>query len=105
MSPAEFFSRSWIIRLPQDGTAEVRKLVINLTLDALDRWINSQPDSPTVDGSRGLRHVCMLDEAHVILATRLPALGNLIRMSRSKGGAIMLISQSPDDLKARRTGS
>jgi hypothetical protein len=97
MSPAEFFGQSWVIKLPQDGTAEVRRLVINMTLDALDRWLNGQQDAPTVEGRRALRHVCMLDEAHVILATRLPALSNLIRMSRSKGGVIMLISQSPDD--------
>jgi DNA sulfur modification protein DndE len=99
MAPAEFFARSWIIRLPQDGTAEVRRLVINLTLDALDRWLNSLPDSSMVDGRRALRQVCMLDEAHVIIATKLPALNNLIRMSRSKGGVIMLVSQSPDDFE------
>ncbi|MGE0117034.1 MAG: DndE family protein [Dongiaceae bacterium] len=99
MSLADFFARSWIIRLPQDGTAEVRRLVINLTLDALDRWLNALPDSPSTDGRRAVRHLCMLDEAHVILATKLPALGNLIRMSRSKGGVIMLISQSPDDFE------
>jgi hypothetical protein len=103
-SPAEFFGHSCIIRLPQDGTAEVRKLVINMTLDALDRWLNSQPDSPTVDGRRALRHICMLDEAHVVLATKLPALSNLIRMSRSKGGVIMLISQSPDDFEGEEDG-
>lgn len=104
MAPADFFARSWIIRLPQDGTAEVRRLVINLTLDALDRWINAQPDAPTVEGRKAVRHVCMLDEAHVILATRLPALTNLIRMSRSKGGVIMLISQSPDDFENEDEG-
>ncbi|MGE3424881.1 MAG: DndE family protein [Dehalococcoidia bacterium] len=104
MQPAEFFSRSWIIRLPQDGTAEVRRLVINLTLDALDRWLNSLNDAPIVEGRRAVRHVCMLDEAHVILATRLPALNNLIRMSRSKGGVIMLVSQSPDDFEGEEEG-
>ncbi len=104
MRPEEFFSRSWIIRLPQDSTAEVRRLIINLTLDALDRWLNSQEDAPEVDGRRALRHVCMLDEAHVILATKLPALTNLIRMSRSKGGVIMLVSQSPDDFEGEEEG-
>ena len=104
MSPAEFFSRSWVVRLPPDGTAEVRRLVINLTLDALDRWLNSQPDAPILDGRRALRHVCMLDEAHLILATKLPALSNLVRMSRSKGGVIMLISQSPDDFEGEDDG-
>lgn len=101
MSPGEFFSRSWVIRLPQDGTAEVRRLVINLTLDALDRWLNAQADARIVDGRRALRHVCMLDEAHVVLATKLPALSNLVRMSRSKGGVIMLVSQSPDDFEGQ----
>ena len=105
LSPAEFFARSWIIQLPQDGSAEMRRLIINLTLDALDRWINSLPDAPSDDnGTRSLRHLTMLDEAHVILSTRLPALGNLVRMSRSKGGSVMLISQSPDDFEGAEDG-
>lgn len=104
MSPSEFFKKSWIIRLPQDGTAETKKLVINLTLDALDRWLNSQSDAPMVDGRRALRHLCLLDEAHVILSTKLPALGNLARMSRSKGGVLMLVSQSPDDFEGDDEG-
>ena len=105
LSPAAFFARSWIIQLPQDGSAEMRRLIINLTLDALDRWINSQPDAPTDgQGTRDLRHLTMLDEAHVILSSKLPALGNLVRMSRSKGGSLMLISQSPDDFEGTEDG-
>ena len=105
LSPAIFFARSWVIQLPQDGSAEMRRLIINLTLDALDRWINSQPDAPTDDqGTRDLRHLTMLDEAHVVLSTKLPALGNLVRMSRSKGGSLMLISQSPDDFESAEDG-
>lgn len=104
LSPAEFFSRSWIVRLPQDGTPEVRRLIINLTLDALDRWLNALSDAPMTDGRRALRHLTMLDEAHVILSTNLPALGNLVRMSRSKGGVVMLVSQSPDDFEATDDG-
>ncbi len=103
-TPAEFFQSSWIIKLPQDGTAEVRRLIINLTLDTLDRWINSQPDAPMTEGRRALRHICMLDEAHVILSSKLPALGNLARMSRSKGGVLMLASQSPDDFEGDDQG-
>jgi hypothetical protein len=104
-SPIDFFAKSWIIQLPQDGSAELRRLVINMTLDALDRWINSQPDAPTdKDGVRALRHITMLDEAHVILSAKLPALGNLVRMSRSKGGVVMLVSQSPDDFENAEDG-
>ncbi|MCY4285749.1 MAG: type IV secretion system DNA-binding domain-containing protein [Thiotrichales bacterium] len=104
-SPGDFFSRSWVIRLPQDSSEEMRRLIINLTLNALDGWLNAQPDAPTDDqGIRALRHVTLLDEAHVILRTRLPALANLVRMSRSKGGVVMLVSQSPDDFEAADDG-
>jgi DNA sulfur modification protein DndE len=95
--PGEFFSRSWIISLPPATPETIKRLVVNLTLDALDRWLNSLPEAPIVGGYRGLRHLCMIDEAHQILETKLPALGNLVRMSRSKGGIVMLISQSPND--------
>ena len=99
-SPAEFFTKSWIVQLPQDSSEELRRLIINLTLNALDRWLNSQPDASTDDnGFRTLRQITLLDEAHVVLRTRLPALANLLRMSRSKGGVIMLASQSPDDFE------
>ena len=99
-APADFFGKSWIIQLPQDSSEEMRRLIINLTLNALDRWLNAQPDAPTdADGVRALRQVTFLDEAHVVLKTKLPALENLIRMSRSKGGVLLLASQSPDDFE------
>lgn len=99
-SLSDFFANSWVIQIPQDGSLELRRLIINLALDALDRWINAQPDAPADEqGTRALRHLTMLDEAHVILSSRLPALANLVRMSRSKGGVIMMLSQSPDDFK------
>lgn len=99
MTPDEFFRRSWIVSLPPDAPADVRRLVINLTLDALDRWINGLPEAPITDGRRSVRHVSLIDEAHVILASGLPALGNLVRMSRSKGGIVVLVSQSPNDFE------
>ena len=98
MKPQEFFQRSWIIKLPPDVVEESRSIVVNLVLDSLDQYLNSLPDTPVdADGSRGMRIIAMVDEAHRVLGTRLPSLSNLVRMSRSKGGAVMLISQSPDD--------
>jgi len=97
-SPAEFFRKNWIIKLPPTVPEDSRTIVVNLLLDALDRYLNGLVDAETgLDGARGLRILCMIDEAHQILGTRLPSLSRLIRMSRSKGGAVMLISQSPDD--------
>lgn len=99
-TPATFFSRNWIIQIPQDSSTEMRRLIMNLTLQALDRWVNSLPDSSVdEEGYRAMRHLTLLDEAHVVLASKLPALGNLIRMSRSKGGCVLLVSQSPDDFE------
>jgi hypothetical protein len=98
LPPAEFFKRSWIIRLPQEVPESSRGIIVNLMLDALDTHLNSLPDAGMEDGKhRSLRVLCVIDEAHRILGTKLPSLANLIRMSRSKGGSIMLISQSPDD--------
>lgn len=98
LSPAEFFQQSWLIRLPPNVPEDSRMIVVNLVLDALDQHLNSLLDAEnSPDGSRGLRILCMVDEAHRVLGTKLPSLSNLIRMSRSKGGAVMLISQSPDD--------
>ena len=94
-----FFSKSWIVKLPPNIPADIRSIVVNLTLDALDRHLNSLPDAPVSesDGSRRLRIVCVVDEAHYVLKTKLPSLSTLVRLSRSKGSSIMLISQSPDD--------
>ncbi len=97
-NPASFFQQSWVIKLPPNVAKDSRDIVVNLILDALDQHLTSLVDAEcSTDGTRGLRIMCMVDEAHWILKSKLPALSNLIRMSRSKGGAIMLISQSPDD--------
>ena len=98
LSPKAFFSQSWIISLPSSVPETTQTMVVNLLLDALDRHLNGQPDSDRDEhGNRALRMLCMIDEAHRILGTKLPSLSSLIRQSRSKGGMVMLVSQSPDD--------
>lgn len=100
MSPEEFFSRSWIVSLPADVPELVRVAVVSLLTDALERYINALSDAPTDDqGNRSLRMMCVIDEAHRILGAKLPGLLNLIRLGRSKGVAVMLISQKPDDFE------
>jgi DNA sulfur modification protein DndE len=97
-SPAQFFERSWIIRLTADLPDLVKVSIMTLVTDALDRFLNAQNDAPTDDnGNRALRVIAMIDEANRILGSKLPGLSGLIRLSRSKGGSIILISQSPDD--------
>ena len=101
LPPDAFFQKSWIIKLPPNVPEDSRNIVVNLLLDALDQYLNGLMDAATSpDGARALRIICMIDEAHQILSTKLPSLSRLIRMSRSKGGAIMLVSQSPDDFSS-----
>lgn len=98
MSPETFFGRSWIIRLTSDLPDLVKVSIVTLMTDALDRYLNSLVDAPIDDaGNRALRVLCVIDEANRILGVRLPGLSGLIRLSRSKGGSVLLISQSPDD--------
>lgn len=98
LRPEAFFARSWIIRLTSDLPDLVKVSIVTLMTDALDRHLNSLADAATdADGNRALRVLCVIDEAHRILGVKLPGLSGLIRLSRSKGGAVMLISQGPDD--------
>lgn len=98
ITPSEFFRRSWIISLPPSVPEKSRGIVVNLVLDALERFLNALSEaSIDQNGNRALRVLCVIDEAHRILGTKLPGLSALVRQSRSKGGAVMLISQSPDD--------
>lgn len=98
MFPSEFFKKSWVVDLSGGISEDIQVTVINLILDALYQYLSSLDDAPTGnDGSRALRIICMIDEAHQILGKKLPSLSQLVRMSRSKGGAVMLVSQSPDD--------
>lgn len=84
--------------MPPNVADDSRTIEVNLVLDVLDHHLNGLVDAETgLNGSRRLRIISLIDEAHRILGTRLPALPNMIRMSRSKGGAVTLISQSPDD--------
>lgn len=98
LPPKDFFNKSWIIKLPPNVPEDSKTIVVNLLLDALDQYLNGLDDADTnQEGARSLRILCMIDEAHQILSTKLPSLSRLIRMSRSKGGVVMLVSQSPDD--------
>jgi len=88
-----------IHNLPED----LRKLTAFLLLDRLYSEIMSFPDAPLdKEGNRLLRMVIVIDEAHHFLPCRQPTLQNMVREVRSKGVAIWLLSQSPDDFDQRQ---
>ncbi len=93
----EFFSRSWLIDLHNCSDTN-QKLVVFLILDAAKRYFMSLPDAPTdAEGNRSFRCIIAIDEARRVLGFKHPSLSNLIRLARSKGVGIWLMSQSPDD--------
>ncbi len=98
----DFFRVTHVIdihRLPED----LRKLAAFLVLDRLYSEIMSLPDAPLdEEGNRQLRLIIVIDEAHHYLPCKQPTLENIVREVRSKGVAVMLLSQSPDDFDQGR---
>lgn len=98
----DFFRQTHIIdlhRMPED----LRKLSAFLVLDRLYAEIMALPDAPLdKKGFRQLRLIIVIDEAHHYLPCRQPTLEGIVREVRSKGVAVMLLSQSPDDFDQRQ---
>ncbi|MGK9231956.1 DndE family protein [Inquilinus limosus] len=97
LAPEEFFTRSWIIDV-HSAPETVQRMVVFLMLDALDAYFARLKDSALdAEHNRALRLMVVVDEARKVLGYGQPSLINIVRTSRSKGGSVVLISQSPDD--------
>lgn len=97
MSPAQFFSQSWIITFANAHDTQ-KNLAAYLLLDALNTFLKRAPEAPQdTQGHRAIRAVLAVDEARHLLASRHKALSDNIRLHRSKGLMVALASQSPDD--------
>ncbi|MGV8894456.1 MAG: helicase HerA domain-containing protein [Burkholderiaceae bacterium] len=97
MSPAQFFSQSWIITFAHAHDTQ-KNLAAYLLLDALNTYLKWVPEAPQdSEGHRAVRTVLAVDEARHLLASRHKALSDNIRLHRSKGLMVALASQSPDD--------
>jgi hypothetical protein len=97
LTPVEFAQQSWIIDL-HEVTETAQRLIAFLVLDALDTYCKSLPDSELdKDGHRAMRLIVAVDEARKVLGYEHQSLISLVRTGRSKGIALFLISQSPDD--------
>ena len=90
-------TQRWVIDIHElGGLKEVTAFTI---IEQLYREMRSLPES-TIDPETGLRHIrCILaiDEAQYYLKAKNRFLQGIIREGRSKGFAVMLMCQSPDD--------
>lgn len=101
-SPEEFFSRSWIIDV-HAAPETAQRLVVFLVLDALYTFLTLQKDTEVdAQGHRAMRCVLAIDEARKVLGYEQASLVGLFRESRSKGGSVFLMSQSPDDFDGEK---
>lgn len=77
----------------------LRELTVCFFLNAMHRELMAMPDSEVVEGTRAMRTIIVIDEAHHYLRDkkRNRVLQKLIREIRSKGASVFLLSQSPDD--------
>lgn len=82
----------------------LRELVAFCVIEKLYRELKAMPDAPVDNrtNSRQLRTLLVIDEAHNYLPRNNIFLEKLIREMRSKGLAVVLLSQSPDDFEQKR---
>lgn len=100
MSPEEFLTRSWVLDV-HSADEQTQKLVVYLVIDAVYTYLNRLADSAMdEDHNRALRLTVVVDEARKVLGYGHPSLLEVVRTARSKGGAVMFISQSPDDFSS-----
>lgn len=81
----------------------LRELVAFFVIEKLYRELKDAPEAQvdSKTGARELRALLVIDEAHNYLPMNNHFLEKLIREMRSKGLAIVLLSQSPDDFAQR----
>lgn len=97
LSPAAFFSKSWIITFAH-ARDTVKNLAAYMLLDSLNAYMKRLDEAQQDDrGHRAIRMVLAVDEARHLLSSRHKALSDNIRLHRSKGLVVALASQSPDD--------
>lgn len=97
LSPEVFFRKNWVIDV-HEADEMTQRFVVFLILDAIDTYLARLRDSALDDEfKRALRLMVVIDEARKVLGFGQPSLINIVRTSRSKGGAVLFITQSPDD--------
>ena len=97
LSIEQFLKKSWIIDV-HEAPETVQRLIVFMIMDAVDTYLARLRDAPMdSEYNRAMRLMMVVDEARKVLGYKHDSLVNIVRTSRSKGGSVMLISQSPDD--------
>lgn len=95
--------KSLYLNLPPALSDTLRQLVVFLLLRYFNTYFSSTNDCEPVDHILPLRYVIVIDEAHIYLKNKnaRKALEELLRLLRSKGVIIVMLSQGVEDYKTK----
>jgi DNA sulfur modification protein DndE len=100
----KIYEKSLYINLPIELSDTLRQLCVFLTLKYLLAEFSSTNDTePTPERIKPLRYVIVIDEAHVYLKNKnaSKALEDILRVLRSKGVVIIMLTQGVEDYKTK----
>lgn len=100
----KIYEQSLYVNLPTDLSDTMRQLCVFLTLKyLLAEFTSSNDTEPTKDRIKPLRYVIVIDEAHVYLKNKnaSKALEDILRVLRSKGVVIIMLTQGVEDYKTK----
>ena len=95
--------KSLYLNLPPALSDTLRQLVVFLLLRYFNSYFSSTNDCEPIDHIFPLRYVIVIDEAHIYLKNKnaRKALEELLRLLRSKGVIIVMLSQGVEDYKTK----
>lgn len=99
----DILDKSLYLNLPPALSDTLRQLVVFLLLRYFNSYFSSTNDCEPKDHIFPLRYVIVIDEAHIYLKNKnaRKALEELLRLLRSKGVIIVMLSQGVEDYKTK----
>lgn len=98
---SNILDKSLYLNLPPSLSDTLRQLIVFLLLRYFNAYFSSSNDCEPKNYIFPLRYIIVIDEAHIYLKNKnaRKALEELLRLLRSKGVVIMMISQGVEDYK------
>ncbi|MNS31067.1 AAA-like domain protein [compost metagenome] len=99
----DVLKKSLYLNLPPNLSDVLRQLLVFLLLRYFNTYFSSTNDVEPVDSIIPLRYVIVVDEAHIYLKNKnaRKALEELLRLLRSKGVIVVMLSQGVEDYKTK----
>jgi len=100
---SDLLSKSLYLNLPPALSDTLRQLVVFLLLRYFNSYFSSTNDCEPIDYIFPVRYVIVIDEAHIYLKNKnaRKALEDLLRLLRSKGVIVVMLSQGVEDYKTK----